>query len=213
MIELMKTPKKYNVNVYILEGTALTAMDDKSSDPYLKLKIAGHESKGETHMKTLKPEFYERHTISCKIPGDALLNVDVMDWDRFSSDDVIGSTVIDLEERWFSSEWQKMAVKPLENRPIYVKSSTQPQGQLQMWVDIAEKKAGGGKGGGMPLYDITPPPPADFECRIVVWKCEGIPAGDDFSDQSDMYVRAKKRPSEEAPEKDWGGSEFQEGLA
>jgi len=100
----------------VLEATALTALDAKSSDPYLKLSIAGRESKGETHMKTLKPEFYERHEISCKIPGDSLLHVDVMDWDRFSSDDLIGGTVIDLEERWFSTEWQQMAVKPLENR-------------------------------------------------------------------------------------------------
>ena len=60
----------------------------------------------------------------------------------------------------------------------------------QMWVDITPKLRSSSSNSA-PLYDIAPPPPADFEVRIVVWKCEGIPAGDEFSDQSDMYVKLR----------------------
>jgi hypothetical protein len=70
---------------------------------------------------------------------------------------------------------------------LFVKSSQQPQGQLELWVDLVPKHGVNTT----PLFDITPPPPEDFEMRIVVWKCEGIPAGDEFSDQSDLYVKLR----------------------
>lgn len=38
-----------------------------------------------------------------KFPEDSILTVRVKDWDRFTSHDVIGETVIDLENRFYSS--------------------------------------------------------------------------------------------------------------
>ena len=40
-------------------------------------------------------------------------------------------------------------------------------------------------------FDITPPPPHDFDVRAVVWKSEDIPSGGDFSGQSDLYVKLR----------------------
>ena len=42
-----------------------------------------------------------------------------------------------------------------------------------------------------PVLDITPPPAVDFEARLIIWSCEGIPAGDEFTKQSDLFVKAQ----------------------
>jgi hypothetical protein len=34
-----------------------------------------------------------------------LAQIDVWDWDRFTKDDLIGGTKIDLEDRWFDEKW------------------------------------------------------------------------------------------------------------
>jgi len=39
-----------------------------------------------------------------------------MDFDDLFGDDLIGETVIDLEDRYFSSEWQSIKNKPIEYR-------------------------------------------------------------------------------------------------
>lgn len=103
-----------------------------------------------------------------------MLHLEVWDWDKFGSNDLIGTAVIDLESRWFSNNWHDHEVKPVEHVALMHPSSSQSQGLLQMWLDMAPLK----DEKSIPKWDITPPPPSDFEIRLVVWKAEGIPAGE-----------------------------------
>lgn len=112
----MQVKQKFRVRLYCLDAVDLTAKDGKSSDPFLKVSLGSSKFESKKHMKTLKPEFYERFDMVCKIPGDSMLKIEVWDYDKYSSNDLIGSTVIDLESRWFSKDWRGMAVKPLEVR-------------------------------------------------------------------------------------------------
>lgn len=125
-----------------------------------------------------------------------------MDKDMIGGDDLIGSTIIDLEDRWFDCRWHDLGrnlrvcptdplveprwdVKPLETRPIYVPSNGSPQGQLECWVDILlpeESKL-------FPPDDVALPPVQVFEVRVVIWNARHVVAGDGFENMSDLYVK------------------------
>jgi len=47
------------------------------------------------------------------------LEILLYDFDDVFGDDLIGSSSIDLEDRYFSMEWKSLDDKPIEYRPIY----------------------------------------------------------------------------------------------
>jgi hypothetical protein len=49
-------------------------------------------------------------------PGSSPLQVDVWDYDEIFGDDLIGTTLVDLEDRYFSMEWNALEAKPIEYR-------------------------------------------------------------------------------------------------
>ena len=74
------------------------------SDPYLKVSIGKHVISDKENYVTanLNPMFGKMFELPAKLPTDRTLKVTVMDWDRFSGDDLIGETEIDLENRYLS---------------------------------------------------------------------------------------------------------------
>jgi len=49
-------------------------------------------------------------------PGTTPLIIKVMDYDDIFGDDYIGETIVDLEDRFFSMDWQAIEDKPVEYR-------------------------------------------------------------------------------------------------
>lgn len=47
-----------------------------------------------------------------------LLQIEVKDYDDIGQDDLIGRTVIDLEDRWFDQRWQVKAKQPCVTRRL-----------------------------------------------------------------------------------------------
>lgn len=63
-----------------------------------------------------------------------------MDYDDLFGDDLIGTTSIDLDDRFFSGDWQALDEKPIEYRQIYHPSTKLSQGVVTMWLDIEQQQ-------------------------------------------------------------------------
>ena len=69
-----------------------------------------------------------------ELPGSAFLKIDVMNNSIFG-DGLIGSTVVDLEERIFNLKWVNMKRKPIEKRSLVLPGKG-VRGRLEMWIDL-----------------------------------------------------------------------------
>lgn len=53
------------------------------------------------------------------------------------SNELIGKTIVDVENRFFSKKWQKLKNNvPIEIRDIYSPLSKLSRGRLSMWLEI-----------------------------------------------------------------------------
>jgi hypothetical protein len=180
------TKVKVMVTVYIIDAFGLVSLDIGSdSDPYLVLTLGKQviNDKENFVQDRSDPQFYKVFTLNTTLPGESILKIQVWDRDRLFTDDKIGTTSIDLEDRFFSIKWNKLPYKPIETRRLMHTSYKHPRGWIRLWLDIHKE------GEKIIPVDISPKPPMEFEARLIVYKSEGIKAGD-FEDTSDMYVRA-----------------------
>lgn len=74
------------------------------------------------------------------IPGASQLKVTVMDNDEFARDDMIGETIIDIEDRWFSKKFRQLHEVPAETRKLYNPGSRLEQGSIRLFVDIIPRE-------------------------------------------------------------------------
>ena len=179
------------VRCYVTRGMGLCAMDKgNTADPYLVAKLVGHDEQGSSDERcddTLNPYFgrcFEYHTT---MPGPSKLTLVVMDHDLLSRDDEIGRTTINLEDRFFSTEWTGLRQKPLEQRTLTRVGSRTSRGKIEMWVDIIQKDLP------TPLpavVNIAAQPPALFEMRLIVWRARNVPSADHITNMNDMFVSA-----------------------
>lgn len=82
------------------------------------------------------PKFNKLFEFSGSFPGSAPLVIEAYDFDDLFGDDLIGKTSIDLDDRFFSGDWQALEEKPIEYRQIYHHSTTLSQGVITCWLEI-----------------------------------------------------------------------------
>ena len=68
-------------------------------------------------------DFYTCVELNAELPGAGQLEVKVMDYDTFGTDDLIGRTVIDLEDRWFDDRWHQLGASVEERDPVGLKTN------------------------------------------------------------------------------------------
>lgn len=103
------------VRVYIVQGLKIRSRDWSSeSDCYVKLVLGGKTVSDQAHYvpNQCNPVFGRFFELDASLPGDPMLEVVVYDRDK-RKDDVIGSTTIDLEDRWYTKHQAKVGL-PLE---------------------------------------------------------------------------------------------------
>ena len=70
------------------------------------------------------------------------MKIEVWDFDMIFGDDLVGTTIIDLEDRYFTLDWMGLSEKPIEYRQMYHPSSNMSQGVVKLWVEINPVNAG-----------------------------------------------------------------------
>uniref|UniRef100_A0A452E0D7 Fer-1 like family member 5 n=1 Tax=Capra hircus TaxID=9925 RepID=A0A452E0D7_CAPHI len=98
-------PQQCLIRVYMVRAFHLQPQDlNGLCDPYVILKLGqtmlGNRDKYQPN--TLDPIFGVMFELSCTIPLEKDLEIQLYDFDLFSPDDMIGTTVIDLEDRLLS---------------------------------------------------------------------------------------------------------------
>ena len=211
MKDLFK-PQKYKVRLYCIKATNLTPMDvsifgrPAKSDPYVRVNLGKFkfDDRDNAIIDATDVDLYKVIELDAELPGTSQLSIEIMDKDDFGSisDDLIGKTIIDLEDRIFDTRWQELGkesesipadgagkrrwhTKPLECRSLYTPTNKCPQGVLHCWVDIMKPEAALV----FPADDVSLPPKQIFEVRVVIWKSKDVPPMDSFEGMSDLFVK------------------------
>ena len=219
IVKQLTKPQPYKVRLYVIESYSLAKMDlnldgtPASSDPYLKVTLGDFKFDDRKNAvdDMVNCPFYKMIEIDAELPGSSQLIIDVMDKDTVGSDDLIGRTVIDLEDRWFDKHWQKLGeenmvstpdagddggqrqpaqdcrwkTKPLEKRTLYVDGNNAVRGTLEVWVDIMNPPTAIA----FPPDNVSLPPTQIFQLRVVIWNAKDVPAMDSLENMSDLFVK------------------------
>merc|ERR1719487_2011624 len=121
------------------------------------------------------------------------MKLQVWDHNRFidlKSHQLIGETVVDIEDRWFHNRWQelnqedketKVPLKPIEARPLYMTGTSTQQGLLQLWGEVLPVETARAA----PPTKFEGPEPREYEVRVICWKSVEVPNMD--ANTSDLY--------------------------
>jgi len=185
------------VRIYMVEGFDFARRDIGSdSDPYLILKC-GKKTYNEQENYQLdepNPKFFKHYDFDVEFPGAPPLYIDAYDYDDLFGDDLIGSTYIDLDDRFFSAEWRSIKHKPIEYRSLTIPSSANNQGTVKLFLEMYPNK----EMLDVVPFDIAPRPVKEYEVRLVVWDTKDVVAMD-IEGTSDVFFKCffdNKRPKE-----------------
>ena len=179
----MLRERKYTLRVYILKGVGITPNHDSEElSSYVNLNLNGVNMDSEEDSQlSFFPEYYRMFEFKdVKLPGSAYLNIDIVENGLFDS--IVGSTVVDLEERVCNIKWQKMKMKPVEKRTIE-NPGKGARGKLEMWIELINPRHV------QPPISIFPRTQVKYELRVIVWETKDCVFKDETTACNDLYGR------------------------
>ncbi|XP_070091861.1 otoferlin isoform X11 [Equus caballus] len=93
------------VRIYVVRATDLHPADiNGKADPYIAIRLGKTDIRDKENYisKQLNPVFGKSFDVEASFPMESMLTVAVYDWDLVGTDDLIGETKIDLENRFYS---------------------------------------------------------------------------------------------------------------
>ncbi|KAK3247654.1 hypothetical protein CYMTET_42855 [Cymbomonas tetramitiformis] len=214
-------PTIYLLRAYVIRARDLAVPEVAVLNPYLHVWL-GREVvtfKGKASRQALIPDFFKKSSgrrrrriefrecveLTVSLPGVSMLHFEVWHCEPLRSDQLVGTSVLDLETRLFSAEWRSMAIdRPdqpplpkLESRRLKLAAAATglhgasrfsggTRGKLDVWVELWSKELGEPP----PRLDIAEPSREPFVVRVVVWKAKAIPPQDAMTQMSDLFFRA-----------------------
>ena len=121
-------------------------------------------------MKNCK--WYQYYDLLIELPGSSKLRIQVMDYDSLFSDDLIGETSIDIEDRYFDNRWQALQNKPIEVRQLYHPDYERSQGEVLMWIEMFDQNEENKFK--LEPWNIEPESKSNLEMRLIVYETEGM---------------------------------------
>lgn len=163
--------------------------------------------------ETLNPNFFRTFELEGDLPQDWKLQINIRSKKEsgIGSDSLIGSTIIDLEDRYIGEYKNSMTLSykayedklnkdletededfiskklnlissklddlnpkkiPVEFRPIFNPDKKTAQGVLEMFVEVLSNQ----NAKLIKPEKIEPKAPEEFEIRLIIWECRGLPA-------------------------------------
>jgi hypothetical protein len=191
-------PSEYIVRLYLLDATHLRNRDvdlghgfpAAQADPYFRVSLAGKvfDDSKLAHDNTSDCDWYKLYEFhQVKLPGSTELKIECMDYDTFGLDDLIGETVIDLEDRLYDPRWQidgiahqvvdlepnRSRYRPLsvENRTLTCPPNKQAeQGRIRCWVEIMTRA----ESIRYPTTKIGLEKDEEYELRVIIWSAKNL---------------------------------------
>jgi len=187
-------PTRVRCRIYLVRAIVVVGKGAGWADPFLDFVLGQDIYVTMRNMAVIQsnnPEFFRMEERDIDMPTQARLEVVMSDLEEMglAGDTWIGSTIIDLEDRWHSSVWKKAKDRqrvPTENRPLY--SSTQPgvnRGSLEMWVEMLDSV----EASSTKATELRSPEPVELEIRLVIWNCENVKPVD--GDKTDVKIYAQ----------------------
>lgn len=182
------------VRVYILSARGLIPPSG-SSDPSVYVWVKNADEEVQTKVGTLlphnirdsgnvrrqgfRPEFNKCYTLQCAIPDHAIVQIALLNTGGLS-EELVGATHIDVEDRWFNPKFQLLLKRdcvPVEQRTLKLEGRMISQGSLRVWVELMTHEASLAK----PVTVLASPDPEDYQLRMVIWSIKNVPLGENAS--------------------------------
>lgn len=186
------------IRVYIVDAKLYESNDLLSeSDPYLRIQLGDRviNDRANSIDNQNNPQFLKMFELKSTFPGQSHLKVQVWDEDSIKSDELIGETTIDIENRFYDERYRSLKNFPIETRKLYHPKSRLEKGIVNMWVEIFSarnkeqdaKTVVGNTTKYNKIWEISPRPSSEIELRVIVWDVDGVPMAD-TEDTVDIYV-------------------------
>jgi Ca2+-dependent lipid-binding protein len=107
------------IRLYMVEAFDLSSRDNGSdSDPYLRITCNGKtvSDRENYQIDEPNPKFYKKYDFEGLFPGTSPVIIECMDYDAVFGDELIGQSILDVEDRYFNLEWVNLDDKPIEYR-------------------------------------------------------------------------------------------------
>ncbi|EDO43088.1 predicted protein, partial [Nematostella vectensis] len=132
------------VRVYILSAIDLQPQDPGGlADPYVVVQLGKKklDNKDQYKPNTLNPIFGKMFELDAVIPVHKDLKITLMDYDLLTRDDMIGETVIDLEQRLLTRYRAKCGIPKTycDSGPNQWRDHKRPMELLREWCEETEK--------------------------------------------------------------------------